>query len=423
MKGKIRFISSFLFVTVLFLVLLLFAFFQGGFTSWFLFYSFLPIYLYQLCLLFYPIKNWRVSRELSKKVFSSGENVDVVINIQRKLPFPLYYCICEEVVSNTLNRIDMRQKKYVNLDEPDRLHVRRSIKKIVFPWFRRHIKLAYRIEQIPRGRHELKTIRIKTGDIFGLIKKEYQFNLIDELVAYPIEHSIRLVNMISSFEQGSISSQQINFKNTNVATGIREYAPGDKFSWIDWKQTAKSNNLMSKEFEQEKSTDTLLVLDGCFYDGLNGLAFDAAVEMGISLMETLRKQASQVGLLSISEETVHFPVQHDPTKMDWVRNYLARLEVAKTKAPFAIKLKEELKKVGTHYCIIIIVTNIDIGLKEALQQINLLNKTVNVIYIQAKKRISSLEHRLIQKIQQNGITFTILTEEELIQDPIEVKIQ
>src|SRR5699024_1791740 len=90
---KSRFIMNFIFIIILLLILFSFAMFQGGFTAWFLFLSFLPIFLYHLTLLLYPINKWQVTRELSRQRLEAGDQVIVNIVIQRKIPFPLYYCI------------------------------------------------------------------------------------------------------------------------------------------------------------------------------------------------------------------------------------------------------------------------------------------------------------------------------------------
>ncbi|MFD2046692.1 DUF58 domain-containing protein [Ornithinibacillus salinisoli] len=419
MKESLRFIGKFVFIFTLFAALFSFAMFQGGFTSWFLFYSFLPIFLYHIGLLFYPIKNWKVSRKLSHHVIRAGDGVSVSVEIDRKFPFPLYYCICEEIFPVSLNKVDNRHEKYHHLEQPNKLYNNRSIKKITFPWFKRKIALSYTIKHIPRGEHQLNAVRIRTGDIFGLIKKDHVFQVSDALIAYPDERPIVLMEKISSYEQGSISSYTMNLKNTNVATGIREYMPGDRFSWIDWKQTAKKNEVMTKEFEQEKSTDTLIVLDGCYYNGLNPLAFEATVEVSMSLMETIRQQASQVGFLSIGKDVALFPVQHDPTKKEWIRKHLTRIYPTKTK-PFSLLLKEEMFKIANDFFVVVATTRMDEQLKDTLKQIKLRKKRVSVVYIQSKNRISEDEYHMLKQLQHEGIGINILTEKELVNNPIGV---
>ncbi|MEN2768105.1 DUF58 domain-containing protein [Ornithinibacillus xuwenensis] len=419
MNNAFRFVRNFVFIFILFLVLFAYAMFQGGFTSWFLFYSFLPIFLYLVGLTFYPISRWNVERKMTKHVVATGDHIMVSIRIKRKIPFPIHYCIVEEILPDTLNRIDLRHAKYQYMEQPNKLYKHRNVKKIIFPWFKRNIDITYELDRLPRGNYTLPAIRVKTGDVFGLIKKQQVYPIKSELMVYPVERAVHIVGKMNSYEQGSISSYAMNLKNTNVATGIREYMPGDKFSWIDWKQTAKKNDVMTKEFEQEKSTDTLIILDSCFYDRMNLLAYEATVEMSISLMETIRKQATQVGLLSIGEETVLFPAKHDPTKMEWVRKHLTSIQPS-AKYSFALKLKEEILKITNSFYVVLITTHVDERLKEALQHVRLREKKLMIMYVQAENRISVQEHRIIQQLRHEGIGVSMVTEKDLVQDPIEV---
>lgn len=419
MKGTALFVSNLIFIMFLFLLLFSFAMFQGGFVSWFLFYSFLPIFLYHIGLLFYPIRNWRVTRTLSHRVIRAGDEVNVTVRISRVIPFPLYYCIFEEVFPATLNRIDNRKDKYHYMNEPEKLQVNRQMMKIIFPSFRRKIELSYYLSQVPRGEHELQAIRVQTGDIFGFVKKAHTFEIKDQLIAYPNERKIQMKEPMSSYEQGSIASSSLNLKNTNVASGVREYLPGDKYSWINWKQTARKNTIMTKEFEQEKSTDVMLVLDSCYDDGMNELAFEAAIEVTISLMETIQKQAAQVGLLSIGADTIQFPVHHDPTKKEWIRQHLTLLRPTGNQH-FSVRLQEEMAKITGGHILMLITTNIDHTFKQTVRQLKQRGNRVKVIYIQPSSRITQEERSLLQQLQFERADIHVLTEKQLVESPIEV---
>lgn len=50
-----------------------YAMFQGGFVSWFLFYSFLPFGLYGVAVLLYPLKKWNVTRDMKLQPRFAGE--------------------------------------------------------------------------------------------------------------------------------------------------------------------------------------------------------------------------------------------------------------------------------------------------------------------------------------------------------------
>ncbi|MBS3681210.1 DUF58 domain-containing protein [Ornithinibacillus massiliensis] len=419
MKPAFRLVRNGLFILFLFVILFAYAMFQGGFTSWFLFYSFLPIFLYLVGLLFYPISRWSVERNMFKHVVATGDRITASIQIKRKIPFPIYYVIVEEVFPESLNRMDIRHAKYQYMDQPNKLYQNRQMKKIIFPWFKREFIITYDLDQLPRGVHVLPAVRVKTGDIFGLIKKEYVYPVTNELIVYPVTRNIHLVEKINSYEQGSISSFSLNLKNTNVATGVREYTPGDKFSWIDWKQTARKNDVMTKEFEQEKSTDTLIILDNCYYHGMNLLAYEATIEASMSLMETIRRQASQVGFLSIGEDTVFFPVKNDPAKMEGIRKHLTQVQ-PRLNYPFARKLKEEMQKITNSYFVILVTTHLDHMVRDTLQHMGLREKKLMILYIQSEGRISMEEHRVIQELRNEGVGISLLTEKDLVMDPIEV---
>src|SRR5690625_3018421 len=108
MRRVFHFAVPFLFIILLLGILYAFALFQGGFVSWFLFFSFLPIEIYHVGLLFYPIKRWQVTRVLSSHIVHAGDRATVTIRLKRNLPFPLYYCICEDILSESLKGVHQK---------------------------------------------------------------------------------------------------------------------------------------------------------------------------------------------------------------------------------------------------------------------------------------------------------------------------
>lgn len=422
MKASIRSIGRFLFVLFLLLILFSFAMFQGDFVSWFLFFGFLPIFLYQFGLFLYPLKGWEVTRKLSNHQFRSGRDVKIKIIMKRRLPFPLFYCIVEEIFPHTLQKVDKQQEKYHHMNEPGQLNINRKMKRVIYPWFRRYFEISYTIEQTPRGMHQLQAIRIRTGDMFGFLKKERVFEVGDVLTVYPNERPLHLQEKFSNFQEGAASSHALNVKNANVSSGIREYMPGDKFSWIDWKQTARTNTMMTKEFEQEKSTDTLLVLDACYHDQSHLLAFEGAVEVTMSLMRAIHRQASQVGLITIGEETVHFPPHHKLTKEVGIRQHLTQIQ-PEGKHAFAVQLKKISSNLGDRFVLMIVTNQLDEPLKQTIQKLKQRAKQIIIFYIQSAAVITQKEYQYITELQMYGIGVSILTEKQLVKTPIEVNVR
>lgn len=422
MKGLVRHICNFIMILLVLGALYAFAMFQGGFVSWFLFFSFLPIFVYQLGLSLYPLHRWRVSRTLSPTIVQAGDQLSVTIHMRRKFPFPFYFIVVEDILPTTLNMIDDREKKYRHLHDPSKLEVKRTEKRIVFPWFRRKIDISYKLDHMPRGEHILQGVRVRTSDIFGFIKKEHLFQVRQTVVVHPNVRPIILSERISSFQHGgSLSERRLHVKNTNVAVGTREYVPGDQLSWIHWKQTAKQNEMMTKEFELEKNTDTLLVLDGCYYEGINPLAFEAIVELTLSLCESIHQQSSQVGLLTIGKEIIHFPLQHDQMNGQLIREHLTSLVPSKTN-PFSILLEKEMSKMNSNAVVMLLTTEINDHLQDVILKMHQHSNRIIVFVVQSEQQLTHNDQQLMQQLTYYGISICLLTEKELTRHPIEVNI-
>src|SRR5699024_9499923 len=201
----------------------------------------------------------------------------------------------------------------------------------------------------------------------------------------------------------------------------REYIPGDKFSSIDWKQTARKNELMTKELEQEKSTDTMIILNACYHKRFNFLAFDAAIEVAYSMVETIYKQSSKAHFLSISKKSIHMPLYHDETQKIELRDHLTKIEPY-GQGPFAERFKEETIKTTSGYVIVLVTTKVDEEFKNAILQMIVRMKRIIVIFIQGSSQISSTEHEVIRQLQFQAVVVNVLTENESIHHTVELNV-
>ncbi|AIF42435.1 DUF58 domain-containing protein [Virgibacillus sp. SK37] len=421
MKRKLRTIGNFVFIISLFILLFSYAMFQGGFVSWFLFFSFQPIFLYHIGLLLYPMKGWKVTRTVSRYIAQAGSEVTITVNIKRSIPFPLYYCICEDVFSDTLELIDNRQNKYQHFDDPEKLKVNRKMKKVIFPSFKRTFSFSYNLKDIPRGEHFFYGIRIRTGDVFGFVKKDQMYSVSDQLLVYPNERPIELKEQVSSYEQGSTSNSFLNLKQTNIAAGIREYMPGDKFSWIDWKQSARTNTLMTKEFEQEKSTELLLVLDACNHKNMNYLAFEAAVELSFSLVKVFQQRATPVELITIGKKNKSFPLQSEITANESVRQHLTKIQPSGD-SEFTSSFSEMLHHLNNKSSLIIITVHLDHLIIDKVKKWRQQTPNISIVLITSSGEITTMLHKQIQQLELFGTIVEVLTEKELVENPVEVSL-
>lgn len=292
-------------VVLLFLIAVTFSYamFQGGFVSWFLFYSFVPFALYALFLSSYSTRKFQISRELTRSEYSAGETLKVKLHLRRPNAFPLFYLVVEDMLSEQLRGSNQ------------------TAKMLLFPGFRKHFSFEYEIQQLPRGEHLFQTVSLKLGDPLGLIERQVEFEINDRLIVYPQIEDLVYRPYANQFDQGMTASKERVQRDTTMAIGLREYQPGDKFSWINWKASAKRNDIMTKEFEQRQSHDICIMMDCASTE-----AFETMVSFTASLAKGILRKGAQCGLLTMTNDRHFFPLRSGEDHQQSLFYHLAKIK-------------------------------------------------------------------------------------------------
>ncbi|KAB8129891.1 DUF58 domain-containing protein [Gracilibacillus oryzae] len=410
-----RVIQLCLFIGILFS----FAMFQGGFLSWFLFYSITPILVYMLIIPFYPFKYWRVERDLSASYVDAGSSVELKINIKRKTHFPLFYVMVEESCPASLKYKDIGDKKYQYMADQSYYRENRTLKKILFPYFRKEFSVSFKLDHLPRGKHDFTTIKLSTGDPFGLVSSEFNLNLDSHVVVYPAIHEIKWQLRTNSLEEGSNPANMYDERLTNVVSGVREYIPGDRFSWIDWKTTARKNTVMTKEFEQEKDAHIAVLLPVNNGKQLLPMSFEAAIELCLSILSRMRSKGQHITLHVFAEQEKHFTSQQIQSQFASVQNYLATIKQGE-QSNISGKLQQTVHYLPKGTLILTIVTCLDAELVNSLIAKKKLAYQLFVCYISSEKQLTLENQRMIQQLELKDIAVQTITEADLVKEKWEV---
>lgn len=293
---------------MLFILLLLtfsYAMFQGGFVSWFLFYSFLPFAIYCVALFLYALNDLKVTRVLPKTDYKAGEPLKVKVNVKRSNSFPLFYLLIEDHLEGRLYYA----------------HQPKHAKALLFPGFKKEFSYEYTINRLPRGEHFFHSFTLKLGDPLGLLEKEKTFAADGKVIVYPAYSELIYRPFENQYNQGLTASREQMQRDTSVAVSIRDYQPGDRFSWINWKASAKRNEIMTKEFEQRQSNDVFVVMD-C----VPNKHFEPMVSFTASLLRAVLKKGAQAGLLTISKERASFPIRGGEEHLQQLFYHLAKIK-------------------------------------------------------------------------------------------------
>ena len=129
--------------------------FQGGFVSWFVFFTVSPFLLYAFIFLLVKEAIVGVERKIEPSHVESGQSVKVTISLERKTRFPFAYMLMEELV----NSEPLIQSKV------------QGTSVIKFVGFRKKFTWNYTLDSLPRGEHRYLGVAIVFSDFFGCAKK------------------------------------------------------------------------------------------------------------------------------------------------------------------------------------------------------------------------------------------------------------
>jgi uncharacterized protein (DUF58 family) len=300
-----------LFVLSVVIIAYVFAMFQGGVVSWTIFYFILPFVAYSLLLLLYPLSSFSVERVMKTTNVQKDGKLAVTLTVKRNNRFPLLYTI----ISDTCNDAEF-----------NRLAENKMKKFIVFG-FRKQVSWDYEIMNMPRGEHVLEGVRIEFIDFFGWMKKKVFIPLKHVIVVYPKITKIQYVPIDTEYELGAAASPFNIIKDTTMATGVRDYQSGDRVSWIHWKSFARTQTLMTKEFEDRRSQDLV-----CILDGRPSGVFEEQVELTASIITKVSNEQAGIGLVTTGSEQEVFPTIRSEGQLQQAMIHLAKMKPAEATA-------------------------------------------------------------------------------------------
>ena len=362
-----------------------YAMFQGGFVSWFLFYSLLPLVLYTLFILIFPLTKISVEREIQKSNYISGESVEVTITINSSFPLPLFYLVVNDDLPTLLVN-HASEKSYVYQSQS---------KALLFPLFKRNASFTYLLKPIPRGIHTFETVSLDTGDLFGFISKTESIPMKKTIQVFPRTQHLSGWNIFETNPSGMKRVGKQAQQDFSSAVSIRDYTPGDKMSWLHWKATARSNKLVTKVFESQRNDDFVVYLDGSHpnYQRNGQHLFERAVSLAASLLKHAISSGTSVEFHTVSREHTKLSFQSGTNFESKWMYHLARIQ-PDTKSSLTSVLKHEAHEMSKGVSVLIISPDLSDSFIHTLERMSA-NKIQTLFFYIAKQRVVSKEEQHI----------------------------
>lgn len=327
-------------------------------------------------------------RELTEGELTRGQTLNVVLHIKRTDWWPLYY---------------MKVKDQPPFPEHE------AKQRVVFIGFRREILLNYSIEKLPRGVYQFDAIEVELVDLLGWLRKKWVISSPQQVTVYPRVTDLLYTPIASNYDQGAARARFQAHKENSVATGVREYQPGDRVSWIDWKSFAKSQTLRTKDFEDRQAQDTLVYVDRTI-----GSSFDDAIDFTLSVVQAMESSDSTGSFIIPGPQGLLLPVVQHQGHVEKAKRELATLEPLDSKS--MRRLISDDKRLGNFKGIICITAQLEKERIEALTNMTprLREGICFVIKAEGAPRLTATEVPVEDYAQARGWTIITLTPTQFV---------
>ncbi len=237
----------------------------------------------------------------------------------------------------------------------------------------------YRLRPLERGNLILQPAHIEVPSPLGLWRLRYNLGAAQEIRVYPDFMAIAAYTLLATDNHTS----QIGIKKKpRRGMGLefqqlREYRLGDSLRQIDWKATSRRRQLISREYQDERDQQIVLLVDSgrrmrAKDDDLSH--FDHALNAMLLVAYIALRQGDNVSVMSFGESDRWIPPQKGVDRIKHLLNGVYDLHAGQC-APDYASAAEKLSLLQTKRSLVILVTNSrDEDVDELLLAVNLLKR-------------------------------------------------
>jgi uncharacterized protein (DUF58 family) len=294
-------------------------------------------------LILFSAKDGLLARRTTPERLSNSDENKLLIHLENRYPFPVQLGIIDEIPFQFQKR-DLWFK--VKMDVKQQKQVR------------------YALRPTKRGEYDFGKVNVFVRSPFGLIMRRFQFAEDTMVPVYPSFLQMRKYQLMAiSNRLSEIGIKKIRrIGHSMEFEQIKEYVKGDDYRTVNWKATARKNQLMVNAFTDEKSQQVYCVIDKSRvmklpFEGLSLL--DYAINASLVLANVALVKQDKAGLITFSEQIGTFlPATRKPTQMNAILEILYKQKTRYLESDFE-KLYGLIRMRITQRSLIVLFTNFE----------------------------------------------------------------
>jgi len=300
---------------------------------------------------------------------------------------------------------------------------------------------SYSLRPTERGVYEFGKLIINAQSPLRLISRRFDFSENSEVATYPSFVQLRKFNLMALAYRNEFGIKKVRrIGHTMEFEQIKEYVLGDDIRTLNWKATAKRNQLMVNQFQDEKSQPIYAIIDKgrVMKMPFNGLSLlDYAINASLVMSNVTLKKQDKAGLFCFSKNVENRVVaERRSSQMSLILETLYNIKTNFYESDYS-KLYADIKRNLRQRSLLFLYTNFETleGLERQLPYLQAIakqhvlvtiffenteletlitktTKSIPEIYNKTIAEKFSYEKRLIVKELENRGIFTILTKPE-----------
>ncbi len=310
--------------------------------AWLLTWVLLGLFLFDIYLLYSNIKGLEAHRRLPKKLSNSDLN-PLSIRFATHYSFKTYVSIIDELP------IQFQKRDFVH---------NTSITKGEWKTF------EYSVRPVDRGEYMFGNLNLYASSPLKIVKRRFVFQKDQMVPVYPSIIQMQQYDFLAInnklTEFGLKKNRRIG--HTQEFEQIKEYVRGDDFRTINWKATAKHNQLMVNQYQDEKSQPIYSLIDTgrVMKMPFNELKLlDYAINATLAFSNVALKRNDKTGMLTFSKNIESFvPALQKITHLNTILEKLYNITTEFTDSDFGL-LYAHIKRKVTHRSLLLLYTNFE----------------------------------------------------------------
>jgi len=225
-------------------------------------------------------------------------------------------------------------------------------------------EIQYQLRPLERGEYHFGKLNIYVTSVFGLIARRFISDDNAMVPTYPSFMQLRkydLMAISNNLHQYGIKKIR-KIGHTMEFEQIKDYVLGDDLRTINWKATAKRNQLMVNQFQDEKSQPVYSIIDKgrvmkMPFDGLTLL--DYAINAALVISNVALKKQDKAGILAFSKKVENIVVaQKRTSQMNLILETLYNVNTDFFESDYS-RLYADCKRNITHRSLMLLYTNFE----------------------------------------------------------------